>query len=83
MQERSLQQVRVTGSCSKETTRSKLTFFHVLWSTVAPKKLHNLHLIISSISRTEHLTLFELGMCAAERILWDSRSAPREQPNVD
>jgi malonate decarboxylase alpha subunit len=29
---------------------------------VDPKKLHNLHLIISSISRPEHLTLFELGI---------------------
>ena len=29
---------------------------------VDPKKLHDLHLIISSISRPEHLTLFELGI---------------------
>src|SRR6516164_8985629 len=29
---------------------------------VDPQKLHNLHLIISSISRPEHLTLFELGI---------------------
>src|SRR6266403_4389645 len=29
---------------------------------VDPKKLHELHLIISSISRPEHLTLFELGI---------------------
>jgi malonate decarboxylase alpha subunit len=29
---------------------------------VNPKKLHDLHLIISSISRPEHLTLFELGI---------------------
>src|ERR1700728_2182906 len=27
-----------------------------------PRKLHDLHLIISSISRPEHLTLFELGI---------------------
>src|SRR5271154_5184899 len=27
-----------------------------------PKKLHDLHLIISSVSRPEHLTLFELGI---------------------
>jgi len=27
-----------------------------------PKKLHDLHMIISSISRPEHLTLFELGI---------------------
>jgi malonate decarboxylase alpha subunit len=27
-----------------------------------PKKVHDLHLIISSISRPEHLTLFELGI---------------------
>jgi malonate decarboxylase alpha subunit len=27
-----------------------------------PKKLHDLHLVISSISRPEHLTIFELGM---------------------
>ena len=27
-----------------------------------PKKLHDLHLIISSISRQEHLTVFELGI---------------------
>lgn len=27
-----------------------------------PKKLHDLHLIISSISRPEHLTVFELGI---------------------
>jgi malonate decarboxylase alpha subunit len=27
-----------------------------------PKKLHDLHLIISSISRPEHLTIFELGI---------------------
>jgi malonate decarboxylase alpha subunit len=27
-----------------------------------PKKLHDLHLIVSSISRPEHLTLFELGI---------------------
>src|ERR1700758_4812997 len=29
---------------------------------VDPKKLHDLHLIISSISRPEHLTMFELGI---------------------
>src|SRR3977135_93784 len=29
---------------------------------VDSKKLHDLHLIISSISRPEHLTLFELGI---------------------
>ena len=29
---------------------------------VDPKKLHNLHMIISSISRPEHLTLFEVGI---------------------
>ena len=29
---------------------------------VDPKKLHDLHLIISSIGRPEHLTLFELGI---------------------
>ena len=29
---------------------------------VDPKKLHDLHLIISSISRPEHLTLFEFGI---------------------
>src|ERR1700728_4353730 len=29
---------------------------------VDPKKVHNLHVIISSISRPEHLTLFELGI---------------------
>ncbi|MBV8378075.1 MAG: malonate decarboxylase subunit alpha, partial [Verrucomicrobia bacterium] len=29
---------------------------------VDPDKLHDLHLIISSISRPEHLTLFELGI---------------------
>jgi malonate decarboxylase alpha subunit len=29
---------------------------------VDARKLHNLHLIISSISRPEHLTLFELGI---------------------
>ena len=29
---------------------------------VNPGKLHDLHLIISSISRPEHLTLFELGI---------------------
>src|SRR6202167_2151095 len=29
---------------------------------VNPEKLHDLHLIISSISRPEHLTLFELGI---------------------
>jgi malonate decarboxylase alpha subunit len=29
---------------------------------VNPKKLHDVHLIISSISRPEHLTLFELGI---------------------
>src|ERR1700729_2892585 len=29
---------------------------------VDPKKLHDLHLIISCISRLEHLTLFELGI---------------------
>jgi malonate decarboxylase alpha subunit len=28
-----------------------------------PKILHDLHLILSSISRPEHLTLFELGIC--------------------
>jgi malonate decarboxylase alpha subunit len=31
-------------------------------ASVDPKKIHNLHLIISSISRPEHLTLFELGI---------------------
>jgi len=29
---------------------------------VDPKKIHDLHLIISSISRPEHLTLFEAGI---------------------
>jgi malonate decarboxylase alpha subunit len=29
---------------------------------IDPKKVHDLHLIISSISRPEHLTLFELGI---------------------
>ncbi|HEX4170620.1 MAG TPA: malonate decarboxylase subunit alpha [Bryobacteraceae bacterium] len=29
---------------------------------VDPKKIHDLHLIISTISRPEHLTLFELGI---------------------
>src|SRR6202007_2479918 len=29
---------------------------------INPKKIHDLHLIISSISRPEHLTLFELGI---------------------
>ena len=29
---------------------------------IDPKKIHDLHLIISSISRPEHLTLFELGI---------------------
>jgi malonate decarboxylase alpha subunit len=29
---------------------------------VDPKKIHDVHLIISSISRPEHLTLFELGI---------------------
>ena len=29
---------------------------------VDAKKIHDLHLIISSISRPEHLTLFELGI---------------------
>ena len=29
---------------------------------VDPKKIHDLHLIISSISRPEHLTLFEVGI---------------------
>ena len=29
---------------------------------VDPKKIHDLHLIISSINRPEHLTLFELGI---------------------
>src|ERR1700735_5826340 len=29
---------------------------------VDPKKIHDLHLIISSISRPEHLGLFELGI---------------------
>src|SRR5258707_12795970 len=29
---------------------------------VDPEKLHDLHLVISSISRPEHLTLFELGI---------------------
>jgi malonate decarboxylase alpha subunit len=33
---------------------------------VDPGKVHNLHLIISSISRPEHLTLFELGI--AEKV---------------
>jgi malonate decarboxylase alpha subunit len=27
-----------------------------------PKRLHDLHLVISSISRPEHLTIFELGI---------------------
>src|SRR6202142_4479118 len=29
---------------------------------VNPKKVHDLHVIISSISRPEHLTLFEMGI---------------------
>jgi Malonate decarboxylase, alpha subunit, transporter len=35
-----------------------------LWigDAVDPEKLHDLHLIISSISRPEHVTLFELGI---------------------
>jgi malonate decarboxylase alpha subunit len=34
---------------------------------VDPKKLHDLHLIISSISRPEQLTLFELGIAKSCR----------------
>jgi malonate decarboxylase alpha subunit len=36
-------------------------------ATVDPKKIHDLHLIISSISRPEHLTLFELGIAKKSR----------------
>src|SRR5882672_12527727 len=35
------------------------------------KKIHDLHLIISSISRPEHLTLFELGMAKKVEIAYD------------
>src|ERR1700681_1381773 len=29
---------------------------------ISPEKIHDLHLVISSISRPEHLTLFEFGI---------------------
>jgi malonate decarboxylase alpha subunit len=35
-------------------------------AAVDPQKIHHLHLIISSISRPEHLTLFEFGI--AEKV---------------
>jgi malonate decarboxylase alpha subunit len=39
-----------------------------------PKKLHDLHLIISSISRPEHLTLFELGIAKKVDFAFSSQS---------
>jgi malonate decarboxylase alpha subunit len=39
-----------------------------------PKKLHDLHLIISSISRPEHLTLFELGIVKKIDFAYSSQS---------
>jgi malonate decarboxylase alpha subunit len=39
-----------------------------------PKKLHDLHLIISSISRPEHLTLFELGIAKKIDFAFSSQS---------
>jgi malonate decarboxylase alpha subunit len=46
----------------KETIRSRPTFYRGPLVRVDAKKVHDLHLIISSISRPEHLTLFELGI---------------------
>jgi malonate decarboxylase alpha subunit len=39
-----------------------------------PKKLHDLHLIISSISRPGHLTLFELGIARKIDFAFSSQS---------
>ena len=41
---------------------------------VDPKKLHDLHLIISSIDRPEHLTLFELGIAKKVDFAFASQS---------
>jgi malonate decarboxylase alpha subunit len=53
---------------------------------VDPTKLHDLHLLISSVSRPEHLTLFERGIARkidfayagpeSARILWLCRPVP-------
>src|SRR5580658_10021762 len=42
---------------------------------VDPGKVHDLHLIISSISRPEHLTLFELGIARKSILLLPDRRA--------
>jgi malonate decarboxylase alpha subunit len=39
-----------------------------------PKKLHDLHLIVSSITRPEHLTLFELGIAKKIDFAFSSQS---------
>src|SRR5260221_12613762 len=44
---------------------------------VDPKKLHDLHLIISSISRPENLTLFELGIARSVDFAFDVRKSLR------
>src|SRR6266481_4935905 len=44
---------------------------------VDPKKLHDLHLIISSISRPEHLTLFELGIAKKVDFAFAGPQSPR------
>jgi malonate decarboxylase alpha subunit len=45
---------------------------------VDPKKLRDLHLIISSISRAEQLTLFELGIAKKIDFAW-SNARPVER----
>jgi triphosphoribosyl-dephospho-CoA synthetase len=42
-----------------------------------PRKLHDLHLIISSISRPEHLTLFELGIAKKIDFAFSSEEVSR------
>jgi malonate decarboxylase alpha subunit len=44
---------------------------------VDPEKLHDLHLIISSISRPEHLTLFELGIAKKVDFAFAGPQSPR------
>jgi malonate decarboxylase alpha subunit len=52
---------RRNGSSSKATIKNRRTSFRAL-SPRSAQKVHDLHLIISSISRPEHLTLFESGI---------------------
>ena len=56
-----------TASRSKATTRSRPTFCRARSRRSTRQQVHDLHLLISSISRPEHLTLFERGIAQQAR----------------